>query len=1650
MILSALVVGCGGGATNPVVTGGTSGGSPTFIFGGGTAGPPPPSVTGVSPNSGPGSGGTTITITGSNFDPQATVLIGGIAPTSTQVVSGTQITATTPPHAAGQAEVQVINPDQQRGVMLNAFTFTQVPPPSIVAVAPNSGPSSGGTLITINGADFQQGAVVLVGGALATGVTFFGPTQLQAITPGGGGSADVTVRNPDGQLATLQAAFNYSLGPAPTITNLSPIQGPSTGGTIVTITGTDFVAGAAVLFGGVASSNVTVVNATTIRATTPMHAPGLVDIVVRNPDNQTATFLRGFSFNPGPVVTAASPSSGPTAGGTSVTIDGTNFSSGATVTFGTIAAASTTFVSSTQIVAVTASGGMGTVNITVRNPDGQTGSLVGGFNFLAGPAPTITAALSPGSGPAAGGTTVTITGTGFQTGASVLIGGNSATNVTVVSATQITAVTPAGAAGSADVQVTNPDSQVAILPNGFTYVPPPSVTGVAPNSGTSSGGTSISISGNNFLPGATVQVGGVSATNVTFSSPTALLALTPAHGAGVVDVRVTNPDGQTGTLTSGFTYVAIPTIASINPVTGPPAGGTVVVINGGNFVTGATVQFGGVAATAVTVTSATRIQCTTPAGTAGSIVDVTVRNPNNQSATLSAAFTYGAAPAPTVTAPLSPASGPITGGTVVTITGTNFQSGATVTFGATAAGSVTVVSSTQIRAVTAPASAGLVNVTLTNPDTQSVTVFNGYTYVGPPTVTGANPNSGPAAGGTTVVISGTNFQNGATVLFGSAVSSSVIFNGATQLTVVAPANSSGTVSITVRNPDNQFGSLASAYTYVANPAPTVTAVTPNIGPSSGLDTSGNPFVVTVTGTNFMAGAVVLFGGSAGVVTGITSTQIGVQIPAHPAGTVSIVVRNPDGQSATLPNSFTYDLPPSISAVSPNSGPTAGGTAVSITGANFLAGVIVLFGTTPATGVTLISPTQIQATSPAGTAGTVSVTVINPDLQSAVLPNAFSYTVTLPPPTMTTVSPSTGPTTGGTAVVITGTNFQSGATVTFGGTSGTVNNVTSTQIAAVTPPHSAGATNVQVRNPDGQTVTLTNGFTFTIVSLPGAVRPPLPALPQSTVDTTMPNTTGYTVVTVANTGNPDTNGANLQAAINNASCNPNGTIIQLIAGATYQRAGNFNLPAKNCAAGKWIMIRTDTPDANLPAPGTRMTAASSNLLPIIRIISANIPGIRVAPSAMQYRIIGILMNTPATGSFFSSEPHIAIGDGGATLQTTQAQQPNNIIIDRSVMRGSDALSHEIVGGVEFHCRNCALVDSYVDQVHRVGFESQAIRGWNGTGPVLVHNNFLSAAGMCVLIGGANPSIPNALLSDITFTRNHCFKPYSWKVGDPTYAGTRWLVKNHLELKHGVRVLIEGNVFENVWQDAQAGAAILFNTANSRSTPWAQVADVTFRYNKVIRSEGGPVEIGAWSGAFQSLMTQRVHIHDNLFDQQGGRSTRYFLVVGGRLNQPSQMDAIILEHNTVISSLAGANVSAPLAFGIDVPTGFTPLSPGGIAIHDNIFGTSQYANSPKGVSENCRVNGVPLGAFGCYTTDSWHKNLVYHTTPVSTWCRNSSDFSPWANNKAGCVNLMSDVQFVDLVGGDFRLATSSAGKNAATDGRDVGANIPLVNSKTAGVQ
>ncbi|PKG33493.1 IPT/TIG domain-containing protein [Methanoregula sp.] len=371
---------------------------------------------------------------------------------------------------------------------------------------------------------------------------------------------------------------------------------------------------------------------------------------------------------------------------------------------------------------------------------------------------------------------------------------------------------------------------------------------------------------------------------------------------------------------TGHAPVIIPTVTGIAPVNGSVVGGTEVTITGTRFTGTTAVTFDGTAATEFTVVSDTSITVIAPAHAAGS-VDVVVTTPRG-SATGTFTYETEVIPTPTVTG-ITPETGPVSGGTEVTITGTKFTGTTAVTFDGTAATEFTVVSDTSITATTPAHAAGSVDIVVTTPGGSATGTYTyEVTVIPAPTVTGIDPSSGLAGADLAgVSITGTNFVSGTTPTVrleksgeDNIEATGVTVNSPTQITCnfqLTPYKSTvpGKWDVVVQNADGQSGSLRAAFT-ITNPPPTVTSIEPSSGQNGTVID-----VIRVTGTNFGFGANpkiwLAKAGEANIpasdtqIFGTTELKFRLNIPASaPAGQWDLWIESQDGQTGAYLGMFT--------------------------------------------------------------------------------------------------------------------------------------------------------------------------------------------------------------------------------------------------------------------------------------------------------------------------------------------------------------------------------------------------------------------------------------------------------------------------------------------------------------------------------------------------------------------------------------------------------------------------------------------------------------------------------------------------------------------------------------------------------------------------
>lgn len=384
---------------------------------------------------------TTSTSVGAQADLALTLGGPSVAGGGSSVTYTLNVTNAGPSDAQGVTVTAVLPP----GMTL----FSQSPAGGVVFTLSNSG-----NTMTATASSLPAGAsstILLFALAPNSGATFTTSAAVSSTT------ADPASANNTASIATNVVVT------APAIGGVSPFSGPTAGGQAVTITGANLDGATAVSFGG-AAATISSKASTAITVTTPPHAAGAVDVVVTTAGG-SATASGAYTYTSAPAIAAVSPSSGPETGGTAITISGSGFAAGATVSIGSVAAAVTS-LSSTAIVVMAPAHAPQSVDVVVRNPDGQSAAAAGAYTYIAGPR---IASVSPVAGWAGGGTAVTIRGSGFMSGASVAFGATAAASVSFVSATTLVAITPAHATGSVDLTVRNADGQSAIDSAAYTF-----------------------------------------------------------------------------------------------------------------------------------------------------------------------------------------------------------------------------------------------------------------------------------------------------------------------------------------------------------------------------------------------------------------------------------------------------------------------------------------------------------------------------------------------------------------------------------------------------------------------------------------------------------------------------------------------------------------------------------------------------------------------------------------------------------------------------------------------------------------------------------------------------------------------------------------------------------------------------------------------------------------------------------------------------------------------------------------------------------------------------------------------------------------------------------------------------------------------------
>ena len=758
----------------------------------------------------------------------------------------------------------------------------------------------------------------------------------------------------------------YYNGSDPTIVSITPATGLATGGTTVVIAGTNFVLGATTVQIGGTSATIGTVTSTSIQVTTPS-GTGAADVVVQVA-GRSATLTGGFTFEaiqPPPTVAVVSASVDPVTTApipVSVTFSQvvTGFVatdlvvSNATVQNFTGSGTSYTFdllptANLQGLVEVSVPAG---VAVNAQGTDNLASSLL--QRFYNGIDPVISS-LTPSSGPEAGGTAVVITGSGFVPGStSVTIGGVPAVLGTVT-ATSIALTVPPGT-GTADVVVQSAGRSVTVgaAYNYILVLPAPTValeslsadpvtTALIPVSVTFSQVVTGFVATDLVVSNATVQNFTGSGASYTFDLlPTAnLQGLVEMSVPAGVAVNAQGTDNLASSLLQRFYNGVDPLIGTLTPATGPEAGGTAVVISGSGFVPGSTsVTIGGVPAVLGTVT-ATSIALTVPPGTG--TADVVVQSAG-RSVTVGAAYNYILVlPAPTV-ALESLSADPVTTALIPV----------SVTFSQVVTGFVAtdlVVSNATVQNFTGSGNSytfdllptanlqGLVEVSVPagvavngqGTDNVASSLLQRFYNGVDPLIGTLTPATGPEAGGTAVVITGSGFVPGSTSVTIGGVSAALGTVTSTSLQLTTPPGS-GVANVTVSSAGRST-TATSAFTYLL-PAPTVA-----LSSTASEPTSISPIPLTIVFSQpvsgFTVGSLTLINATAQNLSGSGSTYACELVPAVVQGAITVsvsanAVTNVQGTAnlASAQLQRTYIAPPQLSITTPTVVAPEGSGAVS--------------------------------------------------------------------------------------------------------------------------------------------------------------------------------------------------------------------------------------------------------------------------------------------------------------------------------------------------------------------------------------------------------------------------------------------------------------------------------------------------------------------------------------------------------------------------------------------------------------------------------------------------------------------------------------------------------------------------------------------------
>jgi hypothetical protein len=409
-------------------------------------------------------------------------------------------------------------------------------------------------------------------------------------------------------------------------------------------------------------------------------------------------------------------------------------------------------------------------------------------------------------------------------------------------------------------------------------------------------------------------------------------------------------------------------------------------------------------------------------------------------------------------------------------------------------------------------------------------------------------------------------------------------------------------------------------------------------------------------------------------------------------------------------------------------------------------------------------------------------------------------------------------------------------------------------------------------------------------------------------------------------------------------------------------------------------------SSAPLPARRMTPADAPLLPLL-VSGTGEPALLGGSGVANWRLDGLQFGSNSSGS-------------GEIIRIDGA---SSIYMDRLLIVAGDTGQKR---GIQGNGRSITLTRSHIANIWRAGQDSQAFCAWDGAGPYTVTDNYLEAASENVMFGGANSLAPDRVPADILVAGNHFSKRLEWR-------GQGKAVKNLFELKSAKRVTVRNNLFEHNWSDAQSGTAIVFTVRNDEGgAPWSVLEDVLFESN-TIRDTEGVFNVLGFDSYQASGRATRITIRNNL-----AIGTGFFLQAGG------EVGTLTLDHNTVDQ---GRNF-------LTLYTG--DVWPAGTAAPRE----AQFSVESLTVT-NTLANHNEYGVFG----GSIGTSALVAMTRSYQWTHNVL--------AGGAGQTYPPVTWLPTVAAhraqfnaDYSLVASSTYRGAGSDGKDLGAALPLSGSSS----